>query len=280
SAILSSISDSASSFYQNVLARGESWTDPELLVQLSALIGARENTTELARWFAELPKLKHPEQELNGLAHGLKLAEARYLEVPGAEQALTRLIDSGSEITRRAAWEVSQYFELNTLLHRAMKEAADRNLPDGQRILAIHALRGGQFAVIGPVLDQILQPDLPPGLEVAAIESLASFDDPAVSKIILKHWRLLSPQAHQAAMDAMVGHVNRAPILLNAIAQGQVEGGAVDGADRSHLYENPDPAVARKAQTLLENNKTDREQVVAGYREALTLQGNTSHGKI
>lgn len=280
SAILSSLSDSASSFYRDVLAKGESWTDPELLVQLSALIGARENSAELARWFSALPKLKHPEQELNGLAHGLQLAEARYLEVPGAEQALTHLIDSGSEMTRRAAWETSQYFALSTLLRRAMKEAADRNLPDGERVLAIHALRGGQFATIGPVLDQILQPDLPPGLEMAAIESLASFEDPAVSKIILKHWRLLSPQAHQVAMDAMVGHVNRVPTLLEAIAQGQIEAGAVDGADRSHLYENPDPALARKARTLLENSKTNREQVVAGYREALTLQGNTLHGKI
>src|SRR5262249_45018762 len=56
-AILSSAAGSASSFYHMVLAKGESWTDPALLSGLSALIGAREVSSELAAWFAAMPKL-------------------------------------------------------------------------------------------------------------------------------------------------------------------------------------------------------------------------------
>ncbi len=80
-AILSSVADSASPFYHMLLAKGEAWTDPEMLVQLSSLIGARQNKTELAQWFQTLPKLSQPDRELAGLMRGLKLSSAHNLQV-------------------------------------------------------------------------------------------------------------------------------------------------------------------------------------------------------
>jgi hypothetical protein len=89
-AILSSVADSASPFFHVVLAQGKSGTDQQLLIQLSALIGARQNKNEVAQWFAALTKLNQPDKFLEGLTHGLRMANARNLQVPGAEHALTR----------------------------------------------------------------------------------------------------------------------------------------------------------------------------------------------
>ncbi len=83
-AVLSSTADAASPFFHMVLAKGESWVAPELLVELSALIGARQNAGELSRWFNALSKCSAPDQLLAGLTRGLKLAGARNLKVPGA----------------------------------------------------------------------------------------------------------------------------------------------------------------------------------------------------
>ncbi|HZQ53555.1 MAG TPA: PVC-type heme-binding CxxCH protein [Bryobacteraceae bacterium] len=279
-AILSSVAGSASPFYEALLAKGETWTDPQLFIGLSALIGSRRNEKELSRWFAGLGKLQHPDNELAGLTRGLELVRARYLQVPGAEAALTRLIDAGSEPARRAAWEASWHFRLDRLLQRAMSDATSLHLPEGNRILAIRALRGGQFQTVAPVFDKILAPNAAPNIEVAAIDSLAAFDDPAVARIILTHWVYLSPQAHERALEALVGHKNRVPVLLNALEAGKLDPAALDGSVRSHLYENPDPAVVAKARALLGGANTGRAQVVARYKPVLTMPGNAFQGKV
>jgi putative heme-binding domain-containing protein len=58
-----------------------------------------------------------------------------------------------------------------------------------------------------------------------------------------------------------------------------VEPSAVDAAARSHLYDSPDAAVARKARQLLESTNSDRQKVVASYHDALTLAGDVTRGK-
>ena len=279
-AILSSVADSASPFYEALLAKGETWTDPELLIGLSALIGSRRKENELSQWFVSLGKLKHPEQELAGLTRGLELVRARHVQVPGAENALTHQIDSGSERARRAAWEASRHFKLDRLLERAIKDSTNLNLPEGNRLIAIRALRGGGFDVVGPVLDQILVPLATPNLEVATIDSLAAFDDPSVAKIILAHWASLSPQAHERALDALVAHKNRVPMLLKAVEEGKVPRSALEGSVRSHLYENPDPAIVSRSRALLDGANADRSQVIARYQGVVTMTGNSFQGKI
>ena len=75
-----------------------------MLVELSALIGARQNKNEIAQWFEALPKLDDPDKYLAGLTRGLRLTNTRNLQVPGAEKAFTGLLVSGSEA--RAACRV------------------------------------------------------------------------------------------------------------------------------------------------------------------------------
>ena len=52
----------------------------------AALIGGRQNKSEMAQWFAALPKLGAPDRFLEGLRHGLKMTNARNLQIPGAER--------------------------------------------------------------------------------------------------------------------------------------------------------------------------------------------------
>ena len=278
-AILSSVADVASPFYQGLVAKGESWTDPQILTELSALIGARQNSDELSRWFAVLPKLAHPENALEGLTRGLKLSNARYLRVPGAEQVVSRLIKSGNEPVQTAAMDAARYFDFETLVRAAARDALDTSLPAYKRIAAVRALQGGRFDTVGPALDQILGVLSLPDVESAAIDSLGTFEEPASGRIILKHWATLTPNGRDHALNALVSHENRVPLLLNAIEHGPVKPSDLDPAARSHLYENPDPAIVKKARALLTSTGTDRGKVVAAYRDALKLQGNPQSGK-
>jgi putative membrane-bound dehydrogenase-like protein len=278
-AILSSTADRASAFYEMLLAKGESWTDPEMLASLSALIGARQQSAEIGRWFAAVPRLSQPEKALDGLARGLKLSDARNLKVPGAESALDRLLSSPNEQVQRAAWEVSRYFELEGLVRRAAAEAVNSDLPPGKRIVAIRALRGGHFAAVSPVLEKVVASHPAPEIEVAALGSVAAFDDPTTGKLILDNWRGYSPEGRKAAVDALLSHKSRVPLLLKAIEGGSVERSAIDAAARSRLYDYPDPAIAKSARVLLENATNDRAKVVAAFHDVVNLRGNPQHGK-
>ena len=277
-AILSSAANSASPFYDSLLAKGETWVDPQMLIELSALIGARQNPAELSKWFASVSKLKQPERELEGLVRGLKLSVAHDLVVPGAEPVVTRLTRSDNKDLQEAAWNTAVYFDFPALIQQALKDAANPDASKEKRILAIHALRGGHFKAVAPALDQILQKLPLPDVETASVDALASFSNPAVGEILLKHWSTLTHDGQQHALEALVAQRDRVPLLLKAIEGGQVKPSALDPSVRSRLFENPDPAVVDKSRALLASTNTDRAKLTASYKDVLSMQGNAVKG--
>ena len=128
-------------------------------------------------------------------------------------------------------------------------------------------------------MKQILQSHPAPEVEVAAVDSLAAFDEPAAGDALLENWRGYSPDARKHTVVALLGQRNRIPVLLKAIESGQVERSAVDANARAYLYDNSDPAIRTKARALLETATNNRTQVVARYQDALKLGGNAGHGK-
>jgi len=278
-AILSSSANSASPFFHALLAKGEVWADPQLLAELSELIGARQKSGEIAQWFAALPKLSQPAQALEGLARGLKLSGARNLQAPGVEQAIEWLLSSGSEPLERAAWDASRYFELRGLVQRAAGEAMNGVLPPAKRIAAIRALRGGRLDSVSPVLEKILQSHAVPEVEVAALASVAAFDEPGAGKLIVDNWRSYGPEARREAVESLLSQRNRVPMLLRAIENGAMERSAIDAAARSRLYDDPDHTIASRARGLLESTTNDRAQVVAAYHDVVSMRGDVSHGR-
>jgi putative heme-binding domain-containing protein len=278
-AILSSVADDAAPFFQMLLAKGEKWTDPQLSIETSAMIGARQNPLELTAWLASLPKLSQPEPYLAALARGLRLVGARNLRVPGAEQAFSHLLSSANEPVQRAAWELSRYFELTALIQRAEKDALADDLPPAHRVLAVLALRGGHFDSAAPVLVRVLQSHPPQEVEGAVVDALAAFDEPAAGKIILEQWRGYSPTGRKHAVTALLATRDRIPLLLKAVEDGIVERSALDAAARSHLYDDSDPAIAARARSLLESANTDRGKIVADYKDAAHLAGDVARGK-
>jgi putative membrane-bound dehydrogenase-like protein len=278
-AILSSVADAAAPFFHLLVAKGETWTDPQLLVEVSAMIGGRQNPAELTAWFAALPKLTQPERYLAGLTRGLHLVGARNLRVPGAEQSFARLLASGTEAAQMNAWEASRYFELTALIQRVRQDAAAATLPTAIRVRAVRSLRGGYFDEVAPVLEGILRSHPPAEVEGAAVDALAAFDEPAAGKIILDRWRGYGPGGRKRAISGLLAQRNRIPLLLKAVEDGQVERSALDAAARSHLYDDADPAIAAKARSLLESTNNDRAKVAASYRDVAGMPGDVTRGK-
>jgi len=277
-AILTSSNEIGCPLYLALLKKGENWADPQMLSELSALLGARQEPQELSQVLAGLAKLSNPEGSLKGLARGLALSNTRYLKVSGAEVSLGRFTKSGNDAVREAAWDVASHLDVPAIMRQAGQDALNASLPVAQRVTAIRALRGGHFNVSGPILDKVLQSPPRPKVEAAAIYSLASFSEPEAGKLLLKHWNSYSFDGRSEALDALVTHKSRAPLLLNAIEQGTVQPSAVDPAVISHLIENPDPEVAKDAKARFASFSVNREKTVMAYRDVLQLEGDAKRG--
>ncbi len=284
-AVLSSASHSAFQLFTTLQKRPGRWGDARFLSELSALIGAKQEAGEMTPAINTLAGLHEGEAEswrtagLSGLGRGLKLVGASGLKLPAAEASLMKMLDSSSEKTQAAAREVAQHIELRAFIKKASEQALANNLPVPARQMAIRSLRGGQFAAVGPVLRRVLDPKEPPELQAAAVDSLAAFDDPSISSILLDNWRTYDPEVRKKALVALLESRDRAPVLLKAMEDHQIEPSAFDAGARDRLLQNPDPGIRQRAQALFLNSGSDRAKVVQAYREVADMSGEPKRGK-
>jgi len=278
-AILSSVSDSALKFLERLVAKNPSWSNAEMLAQLGSLIGGKHDRGEISRFLRVLPGREGPEAGLTGLAKGLKLSGARNLQVLGAEAALSSFLHGSSEAAQNAAWEVARFLELRALVQKAIAAAQSENLPISQRIVAVRALRGGQYVSVEPVLRRILDSAATAPLKVAAVESLAAFDDPGIAASLLEPWKSYSPEVRPKVLAALLSQREWMAALLKALEEEHVERGAIDITAQARLLEHPDPGVAYRAKKFFLEGTNDRTKVLDGYRDALKLTGDVFRGK-
>ncbi|MBI1788688.1 MAG: c-type cytochrome [Acidobacteria bacterium] len=267
-AILSSVADYPARFLELTQYNAA------LLPQLAALVGSRRQPGEIAQLLGAVGKLEHPEAGLEGLARGLRLVGAKGVKAGAAETHLVRLLDSPSEPVQKAAWEVARYFELRAVVAKAARDALDAAIGVNRRIRSVGALRGGQYAESSAVLKKVLESNPPPELQVAAVDSLAAFDDPGVGPAILSYWRGYSPDARTHAIGALLGAQSRIPVLLKALEDRQVEAAALDVAARARLIELGD-----RARRLVQTQAGERAKLVESYRDALKVAGDVTRGK-
>jgi putative membrane-bound dehydrogenase-like protein len=278
-AILSSAARSASLFFQTLRANHPQFENKEMFGQLAALIGARHDAIELNRFLGALASLKQPEDALNGLVKGLKLAGASRLRVAGAESSLAQFLNSDNEARRTAAWEAARFLDLRELVKKAEADAQNDKLPAKQRVTAIRALRGGEFKSVAPLLKTFLPKQDAPELQVAAIESMSSFNDPGIAATLLASWRSYSPDVRQAALKALLSEGGRMEALMLALEDREVERGMIDPAMQAKLFDHPDKKVADRARQIFKIEAGEREAVVAAFRDTLTLSGDVNRGR-
>ncbi len=278
-AILSSVHDSPAQFFQLLLAKKGSLDNVDFFSQLASLIGGKHDPDEISRFLNSLLNVKRPEAGLFGLAKGMKLAGVKNLRVPGAEAILQRFLNSASEEMQKAAWETARYLELPGMVQRAAVDALASNLGVNQRVKAVGLLRSGTYSSVGPVLRKIIEANPPTELQIAAIDSLAAFDDPGIAPLLVNTFRSLSPEARKKAVEALVKRHERVPALIRALEEQTVELSAIDTTVRARLLEDSEPGIAQRASRLFQGPAGDRVRLIESYRDVLTMAGNRERGK-
>jgi len=278
-AILSSVAESASEFFDRLRAKRPSLEDPDLLTQLGSLIGGKHDASEIGRFLKALGSQANPDAGLKGLARGLKLAGIKNLKVPDAETSLSRFLKSSSELVQAAAWEAARYLELRSLMQKALTEAQEENLPLAQRVFAIRALQGGSFASAGPVLRRVLDSPSTAALKIAAVEALSAFDDPGIPTALLAPWKSYSPEVREKVQAVLLSQREWMTILLKALEEGKVERATIDVTVQARLLDHPDPTVVQRARKYFSTQTDERSKILEAHRDVLQLRGDVARGK-
>ncbi|MFN0085911.1 MAG: PVC-type heme-binding CxxCH protein [Blastocatellia bacterium] len=278
-AILSSVADQASEFFHALRAANPEFENRELFTQLASLIATKRNPSELARLLGSLSGLKAPEVVLDGLGRGLKLVNARSLRVPNAEAALSPFLNSPSDSLQVTAWDAARFFELRGIVQRAIADSQDAGLPAPRRVTAVRALRGGRFSEVSPILSRILEQSDRQELQIAAIDSLSTFDDPSIAAALLAPWKSFTPEVRQQALGALMTERERMKAALKALEDGRIERTAFDPSMRAKLFDHPEPGVADRARVFFKQEADERTAAVAAYREVLGLPGDVNRGR-
>jgi putative membrane-bound dehydrogenase-like protein len=241
----------------------------QFLSRLAALAANTPSDTDLARAFKALGKVDRvaPWQlaVLDGLGQGLRNS-GRSLEKLWVQPSpeLQAVVD-----------------QTRPLFTQAAKTAADDKQKPADRLAALRLLGYGPFESAQAAIVQLLTPQQPQEIQLAAVRALSQHNQAAVAPLLLKGWGSFGPTVRREVSEALLARPERVQALLEAIAQNKVMAGHLEPARLDQLQKYPDAAVRKQAARLLAGQRaTARQEIIDDYKSALDVKGESSRGKL
>jgi putative membrane-bound dehydrogenase-like protein len=241
----------------------------QLLTRLSALVGAAGTDADLARALSLLGSDRaggRPWQLalLDGLGQGLQ----------NSPRPLARLWEQPPAALKDAVARARPFFQ------QAANTARDSGRPAAERVAAVRLLGRGPFAPLAEAVPELLSPQSPPEVQLAAVRALAPHAPPAVADLLLTRWAGYSPTVRREVVEALFARPDRLAALLTALEEKRVLANQIEPVRLEQLRKHPDAKLRERARRLLaEQAAPDRRKVVASYRPALELPGEAARGK-
>jgi putative heme-binding domain-containing protein len=227
---------------------------------------------------------------LDGLVEGWPEDKAPTLSAED-KRKLTALMDAMPESVRdrllalSQRWNQPDLFGANiaAIIESLKKQVADGSAPEDKRVAAAKRLTGIESSndIIGFILQQIStlsSPTFAGGLINALNESRSHSITPA----LLESWSRFTPATRRNAVAAMMRRPASALDLLNAVEKNTISRGDIATDQWSQLKTNPDRAVSRKAERLMQAGNAisaDREEIVKKLLPLAKEKGDVARGR-
>jgi putative membrane-bound dehydrogenase-like protein len=242
----------------------------QLLTRLAAVVGARGSDADLSRAFILLGQGREKASSslqraiITGLGQGLQ----------NSSRSLRQLWEQPPPALKEAVTKALPLFE------RAAATVRDARASSPERASAARLLAVGPYAVAAPALQELLAPQQPAELQLAAVRALSGHDHPKVADTLLAGWNGYSPAVRREVLEAIFSQPARVTVLLDAVEKKKVLAGQIEPARMEQLRKHPNPRLRERAQALLAGEVSpDRRKIVEGYRSALDLQADAGRGK-
>jgi len=166
------------------------------------------------------------------------------------------------------------------LIADARAAAADEKASDSSRAAAVRTLGLAPFADVKDLFAASLDVRQPVPVQVAALQSLATFDSPDVPPLVIAEWSGMSPQIRVSAVEALLARPAGVAAFLDAVEKGTIRPTDLDPARVKLLQQSPDEKTRTRAAKLFQGTtNAKRAEVIAKYSKALDLKGDATKGK-
>jgi putative membrane-bound dehydrogenase-like protein len=240
-----------------------------LLTRLSALVGARAEDADLAKALALLGTAKKEPTPLqvailDGLGQGLA----------NSSRSLASLWEKPSPGLAAAVSRAKMLFQ------QAGEVGRDKKHPLAQRVAAVRLLGRGPFAPLAETAPALLNPRVPPELQLAAVRALSLQTSSKVASLLLNAWPEGSPSVRRELTEALFARSERLATLIEAMAKKKVLAAQIEPVRLNQLRKHPDAKLRARALKVLEGQVApERRKVVETYRPALDLKADVERGK-
>lgn len=209
----------------------------------------------------------------------------------GADTLARRIVQALAQALRRSGSSIHEAaitdFEKNAdeaalLWMRSLKEDVLRDLSlanagIGQRSLALSLvpdLLSAQDAL--QVLPAFFATSQPAEVQLAALEALGVYREPAVADMIIDTWPKLTPPLRDKAITLMLSRTDRITRLLDALETKRILPAQVSAAARATLQRQKDGKLAGRIAKLFDSANSNRSEVIARYAKTMGL----AHGDV
>src|SRR5204862_286170 len=137
------------------------------------------------------------------------------------------------------------------LFTHAAAVARDEKRSGDERTTAVRLLGFGPFAAVKPALQELLAPQQPGEVQLAAVRALSAHDQPQVAAVLLASWDSYSPGVRREVLEALFARPQRLEQLLTAIEAKKVLAGQLEPARLAQLRKHPSDKVRQRAEKVL-----------------------------
>ncbi|MCA9118073.1 MAG: c-type cytochrome, partial [Planctomycetaceae bacterium] len=169
---------------------------------------------------------------------------------------------------------------LNDLFEQAADTAVDEDESPARRQTAIGLLGFAGYDAAEDALSEMLGPQTPPPVQLAAVAALSSQSDPAAGPLLLSEWRGYSPTTRRAVIDALMVSIPRIELLLKAVEEKEIRSAEIERDRKQVLLNHTNTTIRDRSQKLFGGEvNSDRAKIVAAYQSALELDGDLERGR-
>ena len=241
--------------------------DAQFLATLAEQVGREAQPNQVAAVLDAVEKLPSDQQPLAGVA------------VRGLSQGLAKSKSPLRQQLMSAGGKAGAV--LQTLITQSISAAQDSKRKEADRAAAVQNMALAPFAQALPVLTLALDSKQPHSVQLAAVDTLSKFDDPAVARLLMAQWSQYTPGVRTAAVEALFARPQRATALLEAVKAKQISATQLDPARLQVLAKSRQESVARLAAEVLQGMKLGRRtEVVEAHRDVLKTPGDVERGRL
>ncbi|MDA7920130.1 c-type cytochrome [Verrucomicrobiales bacterium] len=266
-AATSAIIDSLSSVFTQLYHHESADSSQATRSILSELVSVAAKSGDLTTIFALAENLTQP----NGKHPRLQAILLRTLLLASNKSVQKSLLTEAPEVVRNGVAET---------LSQSINMALDPEVDTEIRIKHLPLMALADYAEVASSLKAALAPNQDAALQKAALDLIATFDEPDIGEFLVNSWQTFSPLIRSGAIEILLSRTAWALSTISAAEAGKISRGELGPIRIQMLRSHGDEKVSEKATRVFGGIEQEaRAAVIARYAPALENKGNPAAGR-